>query len=205
MTATDASLEMLAIAHTRVQDSGLIGQIHLHRWDFSKPDTLVAALQIQNPCEVFDGVFSNFGGLNSLSDRGPLAATLYPWIKPGGRMVLVLMGPLCAWEILWYLAHCQVSSATRRFRSGRPAHVGGGAYIETWYPSPGTIKKEFAGYFELERVAGLGFFLPPPYLHHLTDRFPFSLHRANRLEARWRDKPPWPWLSDRYLLELKRV
>ncbi|HXV99050.1 MAG TPA: methyltransferase domain-containing protein [Anaerolineae bacterium] len=86
---------------------------------------------ISNP---FDGVFSNFGGLNTIGEWRSLAAALAEIVRPGGSVILVPMGPFCPWEILWYLAHGQPKQAFRHFlRKGAAAKIGR-AMIPIWYP-----------------------------------------------------------------------
>ena len=114
------------------------------------------------------------------------------------------MGPLCPWEIGWHLAHGQPAPAFRRFRRGVEAHVGDGATIRVWYPSPRTLAAEFEPYFEVCELVGIGSLLPPSYLSHLVDRRPTLFGRLadadRRIGASW----PWTWLNDHYLMVLQR-
>ena len=84
----------------------------------------------------FDGALSNFGGLNCIPSLEKAAAGLAACLRPGAVALLCIMGPLCPWEIAWYLVHGQLGTAFRRFRSGAEAHVGAGRTIRVWYPSP---------------------------------------------------------------------
>ena len=103
----------------------------------------------------FSGAFSNFGPLNCLADRRDVAVALGRWVRPGGKVLLVLMGPLCPWEIGWHLVHGQLRPAFRRLGQGVEAHVGDGATIRVWYPSPRTLAAEFEPYFELCELVGI--------------------------------------------------
>jgi hypothetical protein len=119
-------------------------------------------------------------------------------------VLLVLMGPLCPWEIGWHLVHGQLRPAFRRLGQGVEAHVGDGATIRVWYPSPRTLAAEFAPYFEVCELVGIGSLLPPSYLSHLVDRRPTLFGRLadadRRIGASW----PWTWLNDHYLMVLER-
>lgn len=130
----------------------------------------------------FDGVFSNFGGLNTINEWRGLAAALAKIVRPGGVVVLVPMGPVCPWEICWYLAHGQPRTAFRRFsRAGVPAKIGG-TVIPIWYPSARRLRADFAPWFQHRRTESLELWLPPSYLDHLVNRWPVLFRWLNQVE-----------------------
>jgi hypothetical protein len=138
----------------------------------------------------YDGVYSNFGALNALDDYRPLAAWLAPRVRPGGRLLLVIMGRWCAWEIAWHLARLRPGAALRRLgRGGAAARVGGEA-LRVYYPSTAGLRRAFAPVFRLDRAWPLGLALPPTYLEPLTRRrfFPWRALLALEQRAAW---PPW--------------
>jgi SAM-dependent methyltransferase len=148
----------------------------------------------------YAGVFSNFGAVNALASFAPLAAWLAPLVMPGARVVVVVMGRWCAWEIGWHLLRCQPRTAFRRVqRGGAVAHVGG-VPMTVHYPSTGALRRAFAPHFRLERVWPLGLLLPPSYLEPLTRRawFPWRLLAA--LDRRL----PWPLWADHTVYEWVR-
>lgn len=197
VAATDASLAMLEVARRKASAAGFADLI-----DFAALD--LASLPVADHRSHFDGAFSNFGPLNCLPDRRPLADALARWIRPGGALILVVMGPLCPWEIGWHLLHGQPGPAFRRFGDGVEAHVGDGATIPVWYPSPRTLAREFNNGFEVRKVAGIGSVLPPSYLSHLVDRYPAAFARLASLDRRVGARWPATWLNDHYLLALER-
>lgn len=151
-----------------------------------------------------NAIFSNFGVLNCAADRPALAAWLAERIAPGGKAVFVVMNPLCPWEIIWHLAHGQITTAFRRLKSGGMAHAGGGQSVQVWYPSPGTLRREFAPYFRHEKTVGIGSLLPPSYLGHLVDRYPKTFARLAWWD-RWIGRYfPFTMLNDHYLMVLER-
>jgi len=115
VTATDASPAMLAEVEAKAVRAGVADRVSVARLELTA---------IETSFEPFDGAFSNFGALNCLAERRSLAEALAGWVRPGGRVVLVLMGPVCAWEIVWHLGHGQPRKAFRRLRIGAAAHVG---------------------------------------------------------------------------------
>lgn len=198
--ASDGSPAMLGVAHAKARAAGVADKVSFACFDlaagaFGRPAA---------PAPRFDGAFSNFGALNCLSDRRPLAAALAARLRPGARVVLVLMGPLCPWEIGWHIAHGDVSQGLRRMRDGVDVDLGAGAPIRVWYPSSRQVRAEFAHDFNHVRTAGVGVLLPPTYLSHLVERWPRVLETLAAWEARWRRSFPWTWLNDHYLLVLER-
>lgn len=153
----------------------------------------------------FDGALAAFGVLNCLDAPGRVAVArgLAPLVRPGGRLVLVVMGPLCPWEIAWHLLRGRPKAAVRRWRSGAWARVSGAA-VQVWYPSPRRLAREFGDGFRAVATAGIGALLPPPYLEPLVQRRPQAFQRLARLERRWSTTFPWTWLNDHYLLVLER-
>lgn len=214
VTASDVSQAMLDLAQRKASTAGLAHLIDFAAIDLAAPAFATPALRAdasvdnsQLPIDnlQFTGAFSNFGPLNCLPDRRPVAEALAQWLRPGGLVILVLMGPACPWEISWYLLHGQPGTALRRFKGGVEAHVAeGGATVRVWYPSPRTLAAEFAPHFAVLDLLGIGSLLPPSYLGHLVERWPTAfgmLARAERWLARtW----PWTWLNDHYLMVLER-
>lgn len=150
-------------------------------------------------------VFSNFGPLNCLAERKTLAERLAKIVPAGGKVVLVIMGPVCIWEMAWHLAHFQPRTAFRRFRAGIPAHTGGGGTVRVWYPRAARVQKEFAPHFLQTKLVGIGAFLPPSYLSHLVDRWPRRFEKAHAWDQGWGHVFPWNAISDHYLIVLERV
>ncbi|MBI3941436.1 MAG: methyltransferase domain-containing protein [Chloroflexi bacterium] len=214
VTATDVSQAMLAIAQRKADTAGISdpasmpgqtsmpGHITWQLWDLAKAGQEVPSRPFSG---LYRGAFANFGVLNCLPDRRILAQTLAGEIQPGGRLVVVMMGPFCPWEILWYLIHGQLGTAFRRFRGHVLAHAGGGAWLPVWYPSPGKVKQEFAPWFRAIGQWGVGVCLPPSYLAHLVERWPALFTRLRMLEQRVADTRWAAWANDHYMIEFERV
>lgn len=215
VTATDASLSMLDIARRKAITACVSGMIAFAAMDLSAMPATDHRSLITNHRSPdlrtgesgppFTGAFSNFGPLNCLADRRPLADALARWIEPGGALVLVVMGPTCPWEIGWHLLHGKPRTAFRRFGSGVEANVAeGGATIPVWYPSPRTLAQEFAAGFSVQQLMGIGSVLPPSYLSHLVDRQPALFGKLAKLDRHIRAMWPATWLNDHYLMVLRR-
>jgi SAM-dependent methyltransferase len=202
VTATDASPAMLALAREKAVAACVADRVHLCQLDLASPGDVQPPGA--DPPPLFDGVYSNFGPLNCVPDRRGLARALACQVRPGGLLVLVVMGPICPWEIGWHLLHGQVRGAFRRFGSAVEAHVGGGATVPVWYPSPYRLRADFAPWFRHIKTRGLGSFLPPTYLSHLAERWPRLFERLASLDRRAGPLFPWTWLNDHYIMVLSR-
>lgn len=192
VVATDASASMLRVAAAKARQAGLAERVRLAQVDASRLSGIRG---------VYDGALANFGVVNCVPDRRGLADGLAERLRPGATLVTVVMGPLCAWEVAWYLLHADVGRALRRWRSGGLARVGTGQ-VKVWYPSPGRLQTEMAPRFNLRRLVGLGTLLPPSYLSHLVDRWPRLFGRLAGADQR---VPFGAWLADHYVAVFERT
>lgn len=200
--ATDRSSAMLEVAAAKLAQAGLEGRVRLAGLDASRLDA-ESPLPAEEPGR-FDGALASFGVLNCLRDRTALAAALARWIRPGGTLVVVVMGPCCLWEIGWQLLHASPRRATRRWRGGDPARLAGGATIEVWYPTPRRLARDFSPHFRTFESAAIGVALPPSDLAGLVERSPRRLAALERCDGWLSRLPGAPWVADHYLLALER-
>jgi SAM-dependent methyltransferase len=149
---------------------------------------------------LFDGMLSNFGGLNCVSDLKSAACALAGRLRPGATAILCIMGPHVPWEWLWFLARGRPAAAFRRLHRSREW-----SGITIHYPSVTATVRACAPHFRLLRVGAIGALLPPPYTEGTLGQYPRLLDALERLERRWEDRWPLPQLADHYLLELQRV
>jgi SAM-dependent methyltransferase len=192
--ATDASPAMLTVTKRKTAKLA----VEVMQIDLARP-------QADFPPASLDGAFSNFGGLNCVDDLHPLAHALSVWLKSGATLILVVMGPLCPWEILWHLLRGQPHTAFRRWtRGGAEARIGE-RRLQVYYPWPGDIRRVFAPEFRAVGIMGLGVMLPPSYIRHLVERWPQTFEWLARLERRLAAHFPATVLNDHYVLELERV
>jgi ubiquinone/menaquinone biosynthesis C-methylase UbiE len=198
--ATDVSSAMLEAAARKAAMSEVSSRITFVQLDLAEISHEAETTGVGN----YDAVLANFGVLNCLPDRRPLAVVLARWVRPGGRVALVVMPPVCPWEMAWYTAHGQLGRAFRRFQAGGEAHLGDGATVRVWYPSPRRLRAEFAPAFRLVYTAGIGVLLPPSYLAHLVDRWPRVFAQLATWEADLPGGWLWSWLADHYLMVFER-
>lgn len=147
----------------------------------------------------FDGLLSNFGGLNCVADLDSAAAGMAAVVRPQGRVVVCLMGPVAPWEWAWFLARGRPSTAGRRLR--RDVSWRG---VPLRYPSVGTASRALAPWFVVHARRGIGVVLPPPYAEAHAARHPRVVATLDRLERRLDRAPGAAWVADHYVLELVR-
>ena len=190
--ATDASGSMVEVARWKAAASGLAGRIEA---------LLLAAEALPGPLAgPFDGAFSNFGALNCVADLPAVAHGLAGLLRPHGRLLLCVMGPLAPWEWARGLALGRSEVAFRRLRRGGVPWRG----LVVRYPSPRRLARVFAPAFRPRRLAAVGALLPPTELAGWAARHPRLLVGLAAVERRLERVPPLPWLADHYLLELER-
>lgn len=159
VTAIDASPAMLAVARRNAAAAGVGDRVRLVQArieDLASTDLVGAAL---------DGAIADFGSLNCLSALSVrrLGRDLGHCLRRGGTFVAVVMGPACAWETVWHLAHRDPRRAFRRWRAGgAAADLGGGPFVVR-YPSARALARLLTPELRLVRVAAVGCVLPPVY------------------------------------------
>ena len=195
VVACDASASMLEVArnhreegsHTKVQ------YLHLANED-------LAALAGAAP---FQGAFSNFSGLNCVSDLAQVARDVARLVIAGGRVLLCLWGRVCVFEVFWYLVHGQPRKAARRF-SGKATAQLGGKTMPVFYPTAGEVRRCFSPWFRLSSQRAIGVFVPPSYVEPSIRHRPKLLKRLEWLDCLCSDWPMVRNTGDHMLLEFTR-
>lgn len=216
VVATDVSTAMLEVAQQKAQRVGVSQWIEIRWLDLTGAqmglEAFTGSAWLAIPAKAsssdrvrFDGVLSNFGGLNCVRDLRPLASMLSEVVKPGGRLILVPMNRWCLWESIWHGLHLQPCMALRRLRrDGVDANVGA-TQTHVWYPSLRSLRQVFGPTFKLRRVIGLGVFLPPSYLEPVVAKRPRLFNLLTRLERGTAARFPFNRLADHVILEFERV
>jgi SAM-dependent methyltransferase len=189
--ATDAAPAMVEAARRKVAAAALEERVEVR---------LLPIEEISRLSGPFDGVFSDFGGLNCVPGLPAVARALAGRLRPGAPALFCVMGPLVPWEWGYFLRRGSPARAFRRLRRGGVAWRG----MTIRYPSIGTLRRSFAPFFAFRRVAAVGALLPPTELEAWTARHPRLLAALARWERRLEAVPPLPWLADHYLIELER-
>ncbi|MBK9230285.1 MAG: methyltransferase domain-containing protein [Anaerolineae bacterium] len=215
--ATDVSEAMLAVTRRKVAQAGMEELVQVAKLDIADLAAWGSSLRsetrdqrsqdddsspsrdpISDLRPPVSGLLSNFGGLNCVADLAGVAQALAGLLKPGGRAILCIMGPLAPWEWAWYLRQGQAGKAFRRLRRDGVPWRG----LTIRYPSIAALRRAFAPMFTVQRVSAIGALLPPSYVEPWAARHPALLARLNRIERRLETAWPLPWLADHYLIEM---
>jgi ubiquinone/menaquinone biosynthesis C-methylase UbiE len=152
----------------------------------------------------YDLVLSNLGGLNCTNDLESVTRHLAGVLRPGGYAVLVVMPPVCPWEMLQaFRGHFR--TAFRRFSGkGTLAHVGG-AQVRTWYHTPGKLERSLGPAFERVELRSFCAFSPPSYFEGFVGQHPTATARLIGLDDRLAGSWPVNRIGDFYTLVSRRV
>lgn len=193
VTATDVSAGMIKVAQEKARRLTGIEPIELHQVPM---EGIASSLRDR----WFDGVFSNFGAINCVSDLPALAANLARLLTPGAPLVWVIMGRRVPWEWLWYLMRGDARRALRRFQKNGVEWRG----LRISYPTPAEAIAAIEPYFVVRRVAPIGCVLPPSYAAGWLNRSPRALAVLTRLEWLAQRSSTLAAWSDHYILEANR-
>ena len=154
VSAYDASPEMVRIANRKLIDERLPAKV---QFSVLRNELL---FQLEGS---FDGAFSNFAGLNCSLDWSGVARELARLVKPGGHLLLCVMGRRCIWEIVHFFLRGRFRKAFRRVRRSPAIARIGGSSLKIVYPSVREIRQLFSPGFRLCGWRGVGVFVPPSY------------------------------------------
>jgi SAM-dependent methyltransferase len=156
------------------------------------------------PATPFDGVLSNFSGLNCVEDSSHIVRQLAHLVKPGGTALICISTRVCLWEIGWHAARVNFQKAFRRLRGSTIARLAEIA-VPVWYPTISEIRRSFLPWFRLRSFQAVGLLVPPSYVE------PWARHHKRILawlESTDRVLSTWPVLrviGDHVLLEFERT
>ncbi|HEY0680353.1 MAG TPA: class I SAM-dependent methyltransferase [Chitinophagaceae bacterium] len=152
----------------------------------------------------YDLVFSNFAGLNCTGELETVLTQLPALVKPGGLITLVILPKFCLWETMLMLKG-KFKTATRRFfnKDGAQSHVEG-TYFKCYYYDPGFIIRRLKKSFQPVSLEGLCTIVPPSYMHGFAEKHPKLFQLLVKQENRLKNKWPWKYIGDYYILTMKK-
>jgi SAM-dependent methyltransferase len=152
----------------------------------------------------FDGVFSNFSGLNCVFDLAHTTQVLAQRVRLGAQLLLCLSSRFCAWEIFYYSLRGEFRKAFRR-TSGLTKACVSNSIFRVYYPTLNGILRAFQPVFRLRSITGIAITVPPSYLESWARRNPRLVRMCgavDRLVCQW---PGIRVLGDHMLLHLERA
>jgi ubiquinone/menaquinone biosynthesis C-methylase UbiE len=196
VTALDASRAMIDRASMRKECEAPNAAVHFQ----FLPTEHLAAL----PSTYFDAIFSNFSGLNCVSDLREVAEQLAQRTQPGAPALLCISTRVCLWETAWFLLHGEIRKAIRRW-SGHSTAVLNGVDVTVHYPTVAEFSEAFAPHFKLRSCTGVGIFVPPSYIEPWMQRHPRLLALMARVDRMACHLPILRTLGDHVLLHFVRT
>jgi ubiquinone/menaquinone biosynthesis C-methylase UbiE len=191
VTMTDASPRMIDQSSKKLQRAGFNATAYAYS---------IQTLMHQDWNQMFDGALSNFGGLNALRDLSILGQGLYKMLRPGANFIAVLMGPICPYEIAYFLLQGKPRRAFRRLRRETIAHIGGQP-LRVNYHSHRKLTSSLNQVFEKIWIGSLGLVLPP------TDTRYFRRSSAILKNLNWLDMAFSPYadgMGDHFIAVFRR-
>lgn len=194
LTATDISEAMIAVAKAK---SGKHNPVFLQADINDLPQPFYG--------EKFDLIFSNFGGLNCLSE---IRLELFfknasELLTDKGQLVLVIMPKNTKWEQLYFLAKANFRQMFRRKKNSAIAHVDG-KNVMTYYYNPKQAARMAQRYFECRQYKPVGFFIPPSYLEPFFGKRPKLISLLDRLENTVKNSSFLARHADHYFIHLAK-
>lgn len=185
VVACDPSEEMLSRAKRRLAAAGLGDRAGILWCGLQELPHFLDAL---DHAEGFDAIVSNFGALNCVPALDALGAVGRRHLRPGGVVILGLIGRACFWETLYFAARGEMAHAARRRKPGVAVPVAG-VNVPTFYHRTSDVVACLGSAFTLDGAVGIGVMVPPPYLEPRWRQVPAPLRRVavkiDRVAASW--------------------
>ena len=193
--ALDASERMIGVATRRSTALWTGGHLRLRQ---------LATEDLVSLNESFDGVFSNFSGLNCVRDLKAVAQDLAILTTPGSPLVFCFSTRFCLWEMVWYAITLQPRKAVRRWSGINNANLRGRA-LTVYYPRVREIRAAFTPFFALENIEAIGLLVPPSYIERYVARYPRIVRALAFVDSAISRLPLLHVIGDHMLLTLRKV
>jgi len=197
VTACDASVGMIGQARLKIATESPNACIELLVLRTEEIDRLPQALR-------FDGVFSNFSGLNCVGDLKNVAQQLARRLEPGAPLLLCLSTRYCLWEIVYFLVHGNPRKAVRRWKGVSRARFGDLGF-PVYYPTVAQLRRAFAPEFRIVSTTGVGIAVPPSYAESWVAHHPRLLKLMGAIDETVRTWPGLRTWGDHMLLHLEKA
>ncbi len=189
--STDISDGMIEQIAKKVTDYNLSHKITFEQCSYTELN------KIKN--KKFDFIFSNFGGLNCLADLSEATKFFPSLLNEKGKVCLVIMPPICPWELV-NIFRGKFKYAFRRLKtSGTPAHIED-IHFTTHYFSSKEVMKALGDKFILVKLEGLAVFTPNPQMEKFQKKFPGLINLLNKLDESLSGYFPFNKIGDHIIL-----
>jgi len=196
VTALDASKQMVLQARRRRELEAPDSPI---RFELLPTEDLA---RLEN-APLFDGVFSNFSGLNCVPDLAAVVEQLSVRVKTGAPLLLCFSTRFCLWEILWYLLRGNFRKAFRRC-GGHATACFNDYTIHVQYPTLRRLRTLFVP-FALRSCTGIGIMVPPSYLEPWARKHPQLIGALSQIDRALCSLPVFRVIGDHMLLHFEKT
>ncbi len=196
--ATDLSSGMLNELKKKIVLQCLSDKISVQQCSFTELSTTIDTSGEKK----FDHLFSDFGGLNCVKEIEQVIAQFKKLLNPEGTVTLVIMPPVCPWEMLLAFKG-NFQTAFRRFKKNGTDSTVEGIHFTTYYFTPSRLIHAFGNdYWKIE-LRGLACFTPPPYLENFPKRYPKIFKLLNRFDKKLNRYFPFNCCADHFILTMQ--
>jgi ubiquinone/menaquinone biosynthesis C-methylase UbiE len=152
----------------------------------------------------FNHIFSNFGGLNCTDKLDVVIKSFSNLLKPGGTATLVIMPPLCPWEMAKALKG-NFKVAFRRLKKGGALSNVEGVSFNSYYYSPKRVAKMFGKQYRVIAIESLGSLVPPPYMERFPAKYPNMFKALTSLENSVGNAWPFYAWADHFIITMQKL
>lgn len=195
--ATDISPKMQSYLINKIENS-----VELKKKITAKPYSFYEIDKVER--NNFDGIISNFGGLNCINDFEKLRDDIAGKIKPGGYFISAVMNRVCPWEMLYFSLKLDFKKAFRRFRKEGIEGTIDDQSVKTFYFMPKEFGKKFEPYFVMRRIYSLGLNTPSPYMFGIYNRARLIVKIWMKMDEFLKGIFPFNRIGDHFIIIMER-
>lgn len=188
---TDISEGMLNKLNKKITEFNLHDHITSQQLSFTELDKLYG--------DSYNYIFSNFGGLNCTENLKDVFIHFSKILKPGCKVTLVIIPPICPWELALILKGIFRTAFRRLHKNGITANVEGIKFT-TYYHSVAKTVKALGPNFRIIEIQGLASVSPPPYMINFPKRFPRLYKTLTRMDEKLSHTFPFNRWADHFII-----
>ena len=153
----------------------------------------------------YDMVFSNFGGINCLSENEikGMFKNLDKVLNVTGNLILVIMSKNCIWENLYFKIKNDSRYRRRQSVNGVKADVNG-VLVQTWYYKPKDLIALIPENWRFKTCLPIGLFVPPSYLNPFFERNRGVFKLLHKVETLFHKRSFLANYADHYLIHFTK-
>jgi len=150
----------------------------------------------------FNYIFSNFGGLNCIENLKEVFIHFSDILQPGGKVTLVIIPPICPWELALLFKGNFRTAFRRLHKNGITANVEGIKFTSYYHSVSKTIDA-LGPDFRIIDLQGLASVSPPPYMINFPKRYPNFYKTLTHLDEKLSRRFPFNRWADHFILTVE--